>query len=262
MLEKHRQYRILKRSPKILVNTDKQIGLIWSAKAGSVFAIKWFLYHLGQLELAKSSTTFIHQYRSKLTENPQHVLDLKAALRLKDEYQFIKLVRNPFSRAVSSFIHCLNMVKKNNQVAINLMTKSQTIPLKEQYSFEEFIERISELDINNCNIHWRVQKHKAEREEIITVNHLVKLEESINGFKKIESSLRLEPSSILEFTKSNHHNRKANDHNGSFLGQLPLNFKVRANTPKYNFFYNDDLKNKVYTIYKEDFETYDYPYQI
>ena len=100
------------------------------------------------------------------------------------------------------------MLRQKNQVAIDLMSRSSKEALKEKYSFEEFLERVSELDITKCNIHWRIQKHNAEKEGVISVDHLIKLEDSINGFKRLESSLNFKPSNLEEFKKSNHHNRK------------------------------------------------------
>ena len=50
---KWKRNRLIKAPPRILINPERKMVLFWSAKAGSGFIIKWFLYQMNVLAKAK-----------------------------------------------------------------------------------------------------------------------------------------------------------------------------------------------------------------
>lgn len=255
---KWKRNRLIKAPPRILINPERKMVLFWSAKAGSVFIIKWFLYQMNVLAKAKKHSDWIHDYREKMYETPTYKQAMKDFADKPDEYHIIKLVRNPYTRAVSSYVECLYMLEKDNPAAKQFMTKEGKIPLRAQYSFVEFLDTLMSIDIVNVNIHWRCQRHPAEIENVITVNALVKLETPTDTLNHLEKQLNLKPTEPFKFSASPHHNKKTTSEEQSFLGYTPLDAAVRQNIPPYDCFYNVELEQKVAEIYKEDFERYQY----
>ena len=249
---------ILKAQPRILINTDKKFVVFWSAKSGSTFILKWFLFHVGLLEQAKKHSSWIHDYRQVLYHSEKYLKTLNQPLENWREFRTLKLVRNPFPRAVSSYIHCLYMIKTNIESAILLMTRNGSEKLKEKYSFAEFIERLEEVDIMKCNMHWRSQIHRAETGKNFKIKFLVKLENAHNRLPKIENRLNLKTSNLSLFSKSIHHNRVKEASSSEFIGNIPFDDSVRLDTPSYGNFYNKILKQKIVKIYLKDFEQYNY----
>lgn len=253
-----KKYKVIKTPPRILINTDKKIVLFWSAKSGSVFIIKWFLYQMNILAKAKKHSHWIHDYREEIYKTTAYQQAMKDLSNASDEYHIMKLVRNPYTRAVSSYVECLYMLKMGNPTAKKLMTKEGKIPLKEQYSFAEFLDTLMSVDIKNEDLHWRCQRHAAERKNIIDINTLVKLEAPTDTLNYLEQQLNLKPTEPFKFSASPHHNKKTTSEEQSFLGYTPLDAALRQDTPPYDCFYNAELEQKVVEIYKEDFEWYQY----
>lgn len=253
-----RKYKSLKEPPRILINTEKKIVLVWSAKAGSVFIVRWFLYQMNILAKAKKHSEWIHDYRKIIYRTSTYRQALMELVHTPDEYHVIKLVRNPYTRAVSSYVECLYQLETNNPSAKKLMTKRGRVALKEKYSFAEFLDALTFINIKNSDIHWQCQRHPAERNNTITIDTLVKLETPTDILNHLEKQLNLKPTEPFKFSASPHHNKKMTSEEQSFLGYTPLNADVRLQTPPYDCFYNAELEQKVATIYKEDFEWYQY----
>jgi len=250
--------KLIKTSPKVLINPEKKIALLWSAKAGSAFITKWFFYQMGVLTKAEEHSDWIHNYRKEIYKTPTYKQALENLIDKPNEYYTIKLVRNPYTRAVSSYVQSLLMLKINHPAAQELMTREGKLPLKEKYSFAEFLDALTFADIENDNMHWRCQTHPTERKGIITINTLIKLEASAGILNHLEQQLNLKPTEPSEFAASSHHNKKVESNEQSFIGNAPFSVAVRRNTPPYDCFYNAELKKKVQEIYKEDFERYQY----
>jgi hypothetical protein len=79
--------------------------LLYTAKAGSGSLIKWFLFHSGYLDEVRKYRGGIHQFHRGVQTRGYGW----EALRLiaSHERPVFKLVRNPYERAVSSFLAAL-----------------------------------------------------------------------------------------------------------------------------------------------------------
>ena|SRR5437764_1483861 len=49
--------------PRPVVDSRRKVVLLWSAKSGSTFAMKWMFAHMGLLEKALAYDSWIHCYR-------------------------------------------------------------------------------------------------------------------------------------------------------------------------------------------------------
>src|SRR2546430_4163633 len=92
--------------PQPIVDLRNKIVLLWSAKAGSVFAIKWMFKHMGLLEEALAFHPWIHCYRMNVfCLSDRYKAAVEDFFHSPLSYRVIKFVRSPFKRAVSSYVH-------------------------------------------------------------------------------------------------------------------------------------------------------------
>lgn len=86
-----------------LFNSNFSLILFWSQKSGCTSLAHWFFYQINLFKEAIKYDSFIHNYENEIYKNSSdYFIELAAALYTngKDTY---KLVRNPYTRAVSSF---------------------------------------------------------------------------------------------------------------------------------------------------------------
>lgn len=234
---------------KPLYNKEKKFMLSLSAKSGSVYAVKWFFYHSLLWDEAKNYPQWIHKYRQDIH---QHSKDYKNA-RLHfwqnpSNYTKIKLVRNPYSRAVSSYKHILrhpNLLRNDTKGSFS----------EDNLSFSEFIGWLEKLNIKTYNPHYRRQTHYFERFAEWDYDYLIKLESSQEDFAMLERRLGLPSSPFEELRESKHHS--IHHQNTDFVGETHFSLG-RSELSKYPYFYNKELVERVRALYQEDFENYGY----
>ncbi|MDH3652142.1 MAG: sulfotransferase family protein [Saprospiraceae bacterium] len=235
--------------PRPLICSKNRIGLMWSAKSGCTFASKWFFFQIGLLDAAHYYHPWIHRFREEVFYKS---LPYQKALSRKDLSDFLlfKVVRSPFSRAVSSYIHAIRFEYENQQISEFL---GRPIFKDAGFSFREFVDYLRILDVKNCNIHHRIQVHPLE--EYLGALTVVKLENSIRTFGELEREYNLAKSPLSQYQVSDHNSARTglND----FQGDIRFNKKEKV-FPHFECFYNTELIIEVSSIYREDFDKYEY----
>lgn len=142
----------------------------------------------------------------------------------KDYFKFA-FVRNPWDRIVSCW--------KNKVVDNNYFDFSES-QLAEMQEFSCFIDHISNMDIELCDHHIRLQS------KLIDLNNI----DYIGKFEKFEEHL-LEVMQILEIesTKISHRNASS-----------------KVNITGYRDHYDNETKQKVHKIYERDINIFSYEY--
>ena len=98
--------------------------------------------------------------------------------------------------------------------------------------------------------------HVLEKRTIIAPKHIVKLKNSHERIKKIERELNLKPSRLEDFSVSRHYTKRiAHD---AFCGRTPFRHRKEKDYPASKVFYDDELRQRVFEIYKDDFDAYGY----
>ena len=235
----------------------KRQTLLWSPKAGCTSTIQWFFFHANVLEQALIHHSFVHRYRQEIfqTDDVQKS-SLAHFIKSPAKYTVIKTVRNPLSRAVSSYIHAIKrkIIHKEMSIFLNRILDDNI-----GFSFREFLLYLKTLDIHSCDPHLKSQVHYVERELGITVDYLFPLEMTQQWLSLIETTLNLPKQYDMGLiNKSPHHSKR--ESNDQFVGDKPYIYQEDAKYPKYESFYDDEIKELVLEIYSEDVERYRHLY--
>jgi hypothetical protein len=238
--------------PWPLLSTERRLALLFSAKAGCTFATKWFFEHVGLAKEAAAHSPWIHNYR-------QEVHYTGASYRPDDianpDMRIVKFVRNPFERAVSSYLHASKHGYEDAALARFL---GRSIRPKQRFSFREFVRYLETRDLRSCNLHHRLQIHPLEESSLVAWSHLVKIEESAARLPVIEAELGLPFSDIGRLATSGHHTRRIAHE--TFCGDEVFSFSDgTAEAPPSRAFYDRDIERAVAELYRPDFEAYGYP---
>ena len=105
----------------ILVNKENNLMVGWTPKCACTTVCKMFFSEIGLLDEALDFHPFIHQYRQRVYE-PKHPI-LTNYFNDKNILKF-KVVRNPYRRVVSSYVHYMrDEYTENNHPIINQLKR-------------------------------------------------------------------------------------------------------------------------------------------
>lgn len=244
---------IIKERPRPLLFNEPRMALFWSNKSGCTFATKWFFYQIGILEKALKYHNFVHQYRLKIFYEEVEDAQLIEEILEGKEIPIIKVVRNPYTRAASCYIHALKTGYDNPRISKFL---GRQITKKDTFSFREFISYLETINLRTRNPHNRVQVHMSEELGLVKPNYVVKLENSFEDLRQVEIELGLLESDLESLAKSPHHAKK--EETNEFCGDKRFIRKANTSFPNTINFYDDELQERVAKLYRVDFEAYGY----
>ena len=279
------------KSPKPLINLENKFILFTNAKCGGttlkswfldsldleetfsntsqalknfgfVFVFKWYKYRFlnHDLEKIKFSNAYLRKFiriyrRRTLSKIKQHINDRS--------FVKIAVVRNPYERLVSGYVDKFCGEDLNRDWVQSVITEidSQDSSGNQQITFAQFVNYLHGHNLIDVNSHWRHQTYILQGVELDEVIYLKDMsarlpelsktlgfESNINFNKKRQSNSYSNDSSIEELTEvyniSNNELIKFKSEHGFFPGK--------------DTFYNDEIRQKVRTIYKEDFEAFSF----
>lgn len=238
-----------------LVYPEKKLALFWNAKAGCTLGTKWFFFQQGLLEEAEDYDPWIHLYRARVyQQRPEYLAEID---RLpSSRYLIAKLVRSPFRRAVSSYLHAVTNRHIDKRLAACL---GREIDPEQTLSYEEFVEFLSRTGVDTCDDHHRRQVTPKELSGEISLDKIIPLEDCAKGFRELETALGLPAADLPSLSRSGHH-RDYLDH-GTYCGGIAYPMKTKV-FGAYKDFYNDDTQEKIAEVYAEDFAAYGYDPEI
>lgn len=230
-----------------LLDKENKIVMDWSAKAGCTLLTHMFFRKMGILDKALAFNPWVHNYRERFYDENGYVT--MKILNNPDYYKF-KFVRNPYTRVVSSFF---NAVHHKDKIFQKFLGDKKI----EDSTFREFVSFLKTVNLYKCNLHYCKQKKMFEDEEF-KFDRVCKLENLEEEVKKINEDTGL--NYVIKKIPNNHHLIRNSDFKLRVSDEPCL--KIFANIPDYKYFYDRNLVEQVYDIYKDDIEEYDYTFDL
>jgi hypothetical protein len=152
-----RKHEPINSTPRPLLDPDRRLMFLWSAKSACTTTFVWFAHSIGQLADLKASGQKVHQYRKNIYyDSPLH--ERGRAIPLQD-YRIVHVMRDPAARAVSSYRHALRTGYEDSRLSAY---KGAALDRQKGFSFNQFLAYLETLDLTTCNQHHRLQRHPIE----------------------------------------------------------------------------------------------------
>lgn len=256
---------------QILHDPDFPLVLLFTEKSGCTSLTKWFLFHVGKLQEATDYHPWIHRYRTSVLSRQEGYH--KEAMRLLREREkpVVKLVRNPYSRAVSSFLSTLNNghgpTPKNwahELIVAARANAGKPVGDGSAISFHDFLAFVAANGSERQQINGHVARQHTAGEERFGAR-IIKLEQFAVDISQLESEYGLAQSPLDLITRSQHH-RSANQ-NGATAPVWSPDLEItteqvrqfrKGGTPSYDTLYDDECRRLVRESFAADFEAYGY----
>jgi hypothetical protein len=208
---------------------DKKLKIIfgWSAKCGCshIKKIFWYLQN-------NNEDNVIHMER-----------DYKSLPKYIKKYTIILIIRNPYERIVSGF---LDKYRENGE--FRKLWKNDII------TFSTFIDELLKNDFKIIDKHhFTPQTTESFDKDLILKSKCLKLFDIKNiDYDYIEKLYNKKIPKILLDFKGGHEKISYNKLFESSVYDLDMKIYFSYDVPV-DYFYNQDIKNKVYHFYKNDF---------
>lgn len=168
----------------------------------------------------------------------------------------IMVVRNPFSRIVSLYT---NRVVNHVKYLRRTLHKCGILKKYKKISFREFVNLLYELNsknmLNKLDIHlYKQTKYYTNDMNIVKLENFNK--EIIQVYTKFKFFDLIPKIKEILKNESVKNSTEKND-NKEFAGDIKFNIGTK-NFPLWNYFYDDEIKNKLITIYEEEFNFFNY----
>lgn len=212
----------------------------WTPKAACTIICKIFFDYMDELEEALKFNEWIHRSREKYYKKYGMVT---RNLLLQNNIIKIKFVRNPYSRAVSSYLHVMKNIRSFN------------IFNREDMSFYTFLLNLEKQKYSsdtNYNDHYNLQMIDSEKEN--TFHHIIKVENLEEEIKNLNKRYHI---NLNHNFTSNHHIIK----NRIDINISSTKYSQILKIPYYNNFYDEKTKNLVDKIYNDDIIRYNYTFE-
>lgn len=227
-----------------LIDRERKVIMDWSPKGGCTIVIKMFYRRMGLLKKALETDKWVHEYRMFhfFNDHPTFKEDFERS----DFFKF-KVVRSPFTRVVSSYLHTIRNESMHQPVKKVLGKWSANI------SFSKYLNFLEKIDLKEADPHYAFQTKHFE-EQGFNFDRIVKLESLHEGIHEINQTMRVGYN--LEGISSPHHVKKNEEL--KFEAFNKRYSKIKNDVPSYHNFYNAELVEQVKRIYKLDLEMYSY----
>ncbi len=228
--------------------SQNNIALLLSGRAGSTFALKWYLHHNNMT----SEFAWTHKHRTTVIYPAEwHTARCQAALA-GDEFMMVRFTRNPFSRAVSSYLHSTQNEPVYRQIIKHLGHS-------DGYSFVQFLEFIEHTGPQRVNNHFANQFSYLEH--LHELDAFCQIEGGLEALNVLETKLGLPESTEQVYGKLKSSPHNLDYETGDVEGVPDRAFELgkrKIPYPTPDTFYNDQTENMVREIYAKDFARFGY----
>lgn len=171
---------------------------------------------------------------------------------LNQGYELISIVRNPYARLVSGYTNKVLSLLYKHEPSVKIIQHFKGG--ENRISFEEFVSYITKQNPTTLDDHWKPQ-YIHIGENFLQSTKIFKLEENeIKEYLKNKTDVVYGQYKSVDLKKPTYSDTYFGDKNfGDLKGLLE-----EGVMPKWEQFYNDDLKKKVYNYYSKDFKVFGY----
>ncbi len=206
----------------------------YNAKSACTLIRKLFL-ELHKNELTKSPKRDYHDIHFDFPYTNNSIIKKK-----------IHIVRNPYKRVVSMFTE--KYIGKKN-------TLHNVIKLN-KHTFYEFVKSLYNTNPDNIK-----DSHVKKQSRIYESNDIIIKCENLNDnllkfYKEFNDELYVKVNTF--FTENINVNKTPRNDTKIYVYDTVYEPGIDRSWPDYKYFYNDEIKNMVYEIYKEDFINFNY----
>lgn len=232
---------------KPVIFADRDIALMFSGRAGSSFAMKWYLHH----NKIRSEYAWTHAHRTKVIYPSAWHQQRRDALYDGGDFKLIRFTRNPFTRSVSSFLHST----QNEPVYKNIV---KWLGHDKGYSFVEFLDYVADTGVQRVNNHFAHQFSYLEH--LHELDGFCPIEGGRGALNALEGQLGLSESTDDTFARLRRAGHELTYQSGEKKTvEKVFEVGIKADSyPSTGQFYDDRTEAMVREIYAADFERFGY----
>jgi len=227
---------------KVLRNDPCNLLILWSAKAGCSTALQMFFKYINY---QYDNNKFIHMSRIQY----ENTVQPNIFPNNYNNYITLQVVRNPYIRAVSSYL--VSTIREESYYKDASSENYQLINISNNLRFIEFLELLYYHieSKSNIDIHYDIQS-MTHSYIPIRLNNIIKLENFEQDIKNINQKYNLKLDPYIKYD-SHAHNSLTSDYV----------FYHKTQPKEYYLYYKDKkTKNLVKKIYSQDIENFKYLY--
>lgn len=247
---------------------DFPLVLLFTEKAGCTSLTKWFLFHTGKLEAANAFHPSVHEYRKAVLNTGVRYGWEGLRLIASGRKPVVKLVRNPYDRATSSFLQALGHARADDAnrwgsklVAAARRHAGRPASATPALSFRQFVHYVATTGSERGQINGHVARQHVPG-ETGCIHRIIKLERFTDEIRQLEAEFALAPSPLDMLTVSRHHRRGGRQPSSS--GACAADVEItcdqvrQRDLPAYDTLYDEDTRRGVREAFAVDFKAYGY----
>jgi hypothetical protein len=229
--------------------------VIFSAKSACTSVLIWFLHQIGHGDAAQDYSRWPHHYRMGVYYKSR--LYRMALKKRPSRYSVVRVVRDPFERAVSSFRHMLASGAGTDLAAKALRRNDiETAGL----SFSEYLDFLETCDLRTCDQHYALQRHPVE--DLVSIDHLINIstENLFARLNDVEADLGLPITDFAQLGWLKHLDQARSPNKpGSISDAYRRRFNremARNEWPKSGAFLVPEARERIARLYATDIQSY------
>jgi hypothetical protein len=246
------------------------VAVCWSAKSGCTTILKWFLAHNGLLDEALAHSSWVHDYRQErlfvARDYGRQCDRLFEQGRGDTAVLVVKVIRDPATRAVSSFLHFLRASGGatfwSGASVVDQWKRTAGLARQPGLSFRQFLRFVAARQARRplLDIHFRPQYDPTQDPRVDT---FLRLEDLAAGLEEIEDRRGLSHVDVNPFSSARHHNPPSSNHAwpdlaAAFAADTPTLHAL--GTPPAKAFLDQETRALIRTAYRVDYEAYGHAY--
>lgn len=239
-----------------MIDEPHRLGLIWAPKSASAISALWFFAATGRVDAARAVDTWPHDERIRQFHDDGG-FHAHARVLGRPGFRWVRVIRDPYRRAVSMYRHALNYGNLDQRIGGFLDRPFQP---GHGFSFMEMLGYLADEDPRRLDPHFAPQWHPVE--ELVTVDRVINAdrEDIVVALSSLEETYGLARTDLAALAAANSqlvdHVAKVDRH----IQDAHVRAFPRAGHfdgwPDFASFINPDSAALIERIHRIDFEAY------